>query len=270
VHLLHTQAPLDCFDLIITTPQYCLPERDNVLHNIGPLNCPSPADLAAAAEAWRARLAPLPSPRIAVLVGGDSSSYELGAADAARLGRESSALARACGGSLLISTSPRTPAPAVEALFTAVDSPAHLYRWRPDDADNPYRAFLGIADRLVVTVDTASQLVEACSTAKPVHLFEWPSRARPPRGIGAKDALRRWSAWSRGAGRGSAPARLYDALVYSGLLKPPRDFGAFHRVLRERGLVLPWGESEGGRVGRPLDDLDRAVERVRSLVSAVH
>ncbi|MGH6927378.1 MAG: ELM1/GtrOC1 family putative glycosyltransferase, partial [Dongiaceae bacterium] len=32
VHLLHAMAPLDLFDLVITTPQYRLPERSNVLH----------------------------------------------------------------------------------------------------------------------------------------------------------------------------------------------------------------------------------------------
>ena len=38
VHLLHAQAPLHYFDLVVTTPQYRLPERSNVLHNLLPLN----------------------------------------------------------------------------------------------------------------------------------------------------------------------------------------------------------------------------------------
>src|SRR5262245_19674447 len=38
VHLIHTQAPLELFDLIITTPQYGLSSRPNILHNTAPLN----------------------------------------------------------------------------------------------------------------------------------------------------------------------------------------------------------------------------------------
>ena len=38
VHLLHTQSPLHYFDLVVTTAQYRLPERANVLHNLLPLN----------------------------------------------------------------------------------------------------------------------------------------------------------------------------------------------------------------------------------------
>jgi uncharacterized protein len=216
--------------------------------------------------AWAPRLASLPAPRIALLVGGNSSSYELGEADAARLGREASELALSLGGSLLVSTSPRTPPAAAEALRAAVGRPVHFYRWRANDPENPYRAFLGLADRFVVTVDTASQLVEACATGKPVYLFEWPARSRAR--LDVKAARRRWSEWSRGAGRGSAPARLYEMLVYTGLLKPPRDFAAFHRALRERGLLLPWGETRSTRPPLPLDDLERAVARVRALFEA--
>src|SRR4030095_12344312 len=42
VHLLHAQAPLHYFDLVVTTPQYRLPERSNVLHNLLPLNAAQP------------------------------------------------------------------------------------------------------------------------------------------------------------------------------------------------------------------------------------
>ncbi len=50
VHLMYAQAPLDWFDLLITTPQYCLPPRPNVLHNTAPLNRIAPDRLAAAAS----------------------------------------------------------------------------------------------------------------------------------------------------------------------------------------------------------------------------
>jgi hypothetical protein len=224
--LLHTQAPLHWFDLVITTPQYRLPERPNVLHNLAPLNHVPEQRLTEGAEKWAPKLAHLPRPRTALLVGGNSSSYELDAANAARLGREASAYVRSQAGSLLVTTSPRTPAAAVDALWSAIDCPAYKYRWQANDADNPYFGFLGVADGFIVTVDSASLLVEACATGKPVAVFEWP---------------RKGSSAAAGNG-GSRHSWLYDGAVYWGLFKPPRDFDRYHRELRERGFSRRLGE----------------------------
>ncbi len=268
VHLLHAQAPLALFDLVITTPQYCLPERPNVLHNVAPLNRLPPERLAAAASEWGPRLAHLPRPYTALLVGGNSSSYELQAPTAERLGREASVRARRDGGSLLLSTSPRTPPAAAEALIAAIDCPAYVYRWRPADAANPYHAYLALADRFVVTVDSASQAVEACATGKPVELFEWPERRA--RSLSVRGFLRAWAAVGRSGGAsrpGAVAARLYDALLDRGFLKPPRDFGAYHRALLARGLLVPMGTAAAPSPC-PLDDMERAVARVRRLFAA--
>jgi len=108
VHLLHAQAPLHHFDLIVTTPQYRLPERPNVLHNLLPLNSARPEVLETAGAQWRGRLEHLPRPWIAVLVGGSNLNYRLDAFAARKLGQFASGMARETGGSLLISTSPRS------------------------------------------------------------------------------------------------------------------------------------------------------------------
>ncbi|MGB5543468.1 MAG: mitochondrial fission ELM1 family protein [Gammaproteobacteria bacterium] len=252
IHLFHVQAPLRHFDLIITLPQYRLPERVNVLHLTSALNRVSRDKLSTAAERWQAKFDTLPRPHIALIVGGNSSSYLLDDETARRLGREASAAASEAGGSLLISTTPRTPASAAEALFTAVDAPAFRYRWAPDDPDNPYFAFLALADRFIVTVDSASVPVEACDTGKPVALFEWPRRHPPGH-------------WRRLLRR--APLRqVQAAMIYLGLFKPARDFDAYHRLLQQRGLVSRLGGPEA-TVRRPLEDgLALAVQRIRELI----
>ena len=51
-------------------------------------------------------------------------------------------------------------------------APHRLYRWRRDDPDNPYLGFLALADRIVVTSDSMSMLVEATATGKPVFVFD--------------------------------------------------------------------------------------------------
>ncbi|MGD8977877.1 MAG: mitochondrial fission ELM1 family protein [Gammaproteobacteria bacterium] len=257
VHLFHVQAPLDRFDLIITLPQYRLPRRANVLHLTSALNRLPQERLAADADRWREDFESLPGPRIGLIVGGTSSSYVMDAATAARLGREASAVARETGGSLLISTTPRTPPDAADALFAAVDAPAFRYRWQPEDADNPYFAILAVADRFIVTVDSASVPVEACATRKPVAMFAWPRRRTP----GLRDRLLRHT-----------PLRqLHGALLYLGLFKPARDFDAYHRILREHGLVTSLGEppKASGQPPEqpPQDGLAVAVARIRELLT---
>src|SRR5262249_27851395 len=190
VHLIHTQAPVDLLGLIITTPPSYLHSRPNILHNTAPLNRIAPDRLATAASLWETRLADLPRPYTVLLVGGNSSTYKFDPVTAANLGYKASAHARVTGGSLLVSTSPRTPAAAAEALFAAIDCPAYHYRWRPNDTDNPYLAYLALADSFIVTVDSASQVVEACLMNKPVHIFEWPPRSLPR--FRLDGALRRW------------------------------------------------------------------------------
>jgi len=247
VHLLHTMMSLDHFDLVVSMPQYHLPERSNVMHVAGALNRIAPERLEAAATAWKERFSHLPRPWIAVVVGGDSSSYRLDPDTAARLGREASALARDRGGSLLVSTTPRTPADSAEALFGAIDVPVFEYRWRPDDPDNPYLGFLSLADHFVVTVDSASLPMEACATGKPVQVFHWERRAR----VSSAGPL----------------AHLRAPLVYWGVLKPRRDFDAYHRELEKRGWVTRVGDSPPSGVQRPPDDLEQVVDRVRRLLS---
>jgi hypothetical protein len=270
VHLMHAQAPLEHFDLIITTPQYRLPPRSNVLHNTAPLNHIDPRRVTAAVAQWAGRFAHLPRPYTALLVGGDSSSYVLDPRTADRLGRETSARVRAAGGAVLLTTSARTSAAATDALLAAIDCPAYAYRWRAHDPENPYYAFLALADRFIVTLDSASLLAEACATSKPVEIFAWPVRADARRGV--KGLLRHWGeARDRQAdapehGLGVA-AKLYDRLVHLGLIKPARDFDAYHRALRSRGLVSYMGESVDLPARRPLDDMERAVERIRHLLA---
>ncbi|HEX2930066.1 MAG TPA: mitochondrial fission ELM1 family protein [Candidatus Binatia bacterium] len=264
VHLIHTQAPLHLFDLVITAPQYRLPLRPNVLYNTAPLNRPAPDRLAAAASHWQVRLGNLPRPYTALLVGGNSSVYELDPVTATKLARQASAQVRKVGGSLLVSTSPRTPASVVEAVFAALDCPAHCYRWRPNDTDNPYLAYLALADSFIVTVDSASQVVEACVTNKPVYVFSWPTRAR----VG--DFRRRLQPQGHGMLRQSRRlAQLYDQLVYWGFIRPTRDFAASLQILTQKGLIAQLGSAPDSQPRQPLDDMERSVTRIRQLF-AVH
>ena len=57
--------------------------------------------------------------------------------------------------------------------------------------DNPYFAYLGLADRFVVTADSASLVADACTMEKPVADLRLAG-ARGARERGVKGLLRRW------------------------------------------------------------------------------
>ncbi|MES1940364.1 nucleoside-diphosphate-sugar epimerase-like protein [Salinisphaera sp. T5B8] len=246
VHLLHTQAPLHHFDLIVTLPQFRVPDAPNVLRNTLPLNTLDAARLTRAAERWRPQFAHWPRPWIAVLVGGDSSSYRLDADTARRLAERANALAAEMGGSLLVTTSPRTPDQATRVLRDTVREPAYFYAWQRGGGDNPYDGFLALADRFLVTADSASLPAEACATGRPVELFTWA----PRKPLFALGRLR----------QRPVIRRAERALIYSGAIKPRRDFAAFHARLAEFGLI----DGQGG--AKVPDDLGRTVAHIRALM----
>jgi hypothetical protein len=189
-----------------------------------------------------------------VLVGGSSPPYRLDAAVARRLAAAADAHARATGGSLLVTTSARTPPDAAAALFAALTTPSYPHRWEASAPDNPYLAFLALADDIIVTGDSASMLTEACATGKPVALFEVPRRPSPLRRLlGALDR---------------ASARRCTRLVERGLFMPLRDLGEVHRRLAERGLLHRLGDEPPSRRSPPLDVMSPAVARIRALFTA--
>ena len=106
------------------------------------------------------------------MIGGNAGPYVLDAEAGALLGRAASAHARKTGASLLVSSSARTPAPAMAALEAAIDVPAEIYRWRRDAAENPYLGYLALAQSIIVTCESMSMLAEACATRKPVYMFD--------------------------------------------------------------------------------------------------
>ena len=168
------RAPLDWFDLVITTPQYGLPDAPNVLQLRSPIVSADPAP-AIQADEWHDAFGTLPRPWIGVLVGGSRKPFRFDAATARSVAVEASAMARDLGGSLLISTSPRTPTDTLDILAGAITVPHYLYRYG-DRGTNPHQAILALADRFIVTADSVSMIAEACLTGRLVFLADIPRK----------------------------------------------------------------------------------------------
>ncbi len=172
VHLGRPWAHPKFFDLIITTPQYDLGNAENILVNKLPLHRINQGVLKTAAKSWQATFSHLPRPWTGVFIGGDSATCRYNAAAIQKLARDSSQLAQNNKGSLLISSSARTPKGALPFFLSEINVPQFHFDADAPGTQNPYLAFLALADAFVVTAESISMLAEACSTNKPVYVFD--------------------------------------------------------------------------------------------------
>jgi mitochondrial fission protein ELM1 len=228
-------------DLVLETPQYGVAPTANMISLTLPIVRRDPAREAAAVAAWEKQIEELPRPWLSVLVGGPATPIPFDAADGSRLLRRITELKRTLGGSLLIAYGPRTPNPVREVLELGLaGDPAHrVFGWPPHEP-NPYPALLALADRFLVTCDSASMIADACVSGKPVEIFmltipEYLTRFSS-RGLGLSlDARRR-----RRHREGLAPDildRFRDFLVTERLLFPYRDMRDLLHVLNKAAIV---------------------------------
>ncbi len=270
VHLGRPWSSPQRFDLVISTPQYALPAGDRLLVVALPLHRLDPAALAKAAAVWRDRLAPLPRPWTALLLGGDSGEVVFTPALADRLAREIDACVDATGGTLLLTTSPRTPAAFLRRLREAIEVPCYARPWSAEPGENPYLAFLALADRLVVTAESVSMITEALASGKPVLLADVASPGSRPWWL--LPSSFRWKPLTHRLAMALAPVRF------------SRDVSRIHAALVAAGQAAWLGEKVGEKLGEKLgekphpqgrlgltvpapgDGLDAAVSRVLALI----
>lgn len=133
----------------------------------------TPARLAEAAAHWHPRFAALPRPWLTVMVGGSTRRRDFPLGLATHLGETVSALARAAGGSVLLSTSRRTGRAAEHALLAAVEAPRFVHRWGTG-GDNPFMGMVALADAVVVSGDSMSMCTEATMCPGPFYIWSPP------------------------------------------------------------------------------------------------
>ena len=145
---------------------------DNVFVTLTAPHKIAPALLAARRENPDPRLAGLPSPRVAVLIGGDSKHLRYGPDDMDRLARALAHLSDS-GCALMVTASRRTP-PALRAAVEGLVREKGGFFW-DGSGENPYLALLALADAVVVTSDSTNMAGEAAATGAPLLLFELPN-----------------------------------------------------------------------------------------------
>ncbi|MEC9431309.1 MAG: mitochondrial fission ELM1 family protein [Pseudomonadota bacterium] len=191
VQILDPRMGAGAFDALV------LPEHDGragagIVTTLGSLSAVTPEAARAAAGPWEARLAHLPRPRLAALIGGPSGSNRWGEAEG-RAALAALGAARAAGWGLMVTPSRRTP-PGLAAQMR--DAAPEAFVW-DGTGDNPYPGILGLADAALVTADSVNMASEAASAGLPVNVLPVaglaPKLARFHAGLAARGASRDWS-----------------------------------------------------------------------------
>jgi len=159
----------------IWSPEYDRLRGPNVLTTLTPPHRVCASRIAAARSRPDPRLASLPHPRVAVLVGGDSRHHRFTDRDIALFVEHLTALART-GAGLMITASRRTPPSLRDALAGLSAGPGAFF-W-DGTGENPYVALLGLADFIVATADSFNMIGEAAASGRPILVFE-PSGGHP-------------------------------------------------------------------------------------------
>ncbi len=235
VQILDPRVRPERFDLVVA-PRHDRLSGPNVITTLGAMNRVTPARLADGARTFAASVAHLPSPRVAVLVGGTSKRHRLSSATAAGIGDRLAEFARASGAGLMVTASRRTGRESAAALGARLDgAPAVVW---DGGGDNPYFGYLALADAIIATGDSVAMVSEACTTGKPVHILELPG------GSAKFDAFH---ATLREAGCTRPFAAALEHWTYPALAETPR---VAAEVRRRMGLPR-----EISRSARPFDSI---------------
>ncbi|GAB3047347.1 mitochondrial fission ELM1 family protein [Stenotrophomonas tumulicola] len=154
------------WDLVVV-PEHDALRGSNVLTLLGSLNPVDDTWLGCGRVAF-ADFSTLPGPRTALLVGGPTAHAPWEEDGMQRVFGQLAAQIRSEGGSLLATTSRRTPPALSEQLRQAFRDIPNVIWGDGGDGVNPYAGLLGWADRIVVSPDSVNLLSEASATRMPV------------------------------------------------------------------------------------------------------
>lgn len=166
-------APFSWFDLIITTPQYCLPKSSKTIELLLPVTTPN-VELDKL-EKWKSIIQKKNKTKICVLLGGNNSNYYFSPTFTENLCKSLIDYARRKNASLLITNSSRTPKEATNKLKKELGQNHIFYDINENDISNPYWMFIDSSQEVLVTSDSVSMVADACRNNKLVRIIDLPS-----------------------------------------------------------------------------------------------
>jgi uncharacterized protein len=164
-------APPSWFDLV-WVPEHDRLRGGNVVATLSSPHRLTAVRLAEEARRHAAEVADLPRPLVTVLVGGASDAYTFRSRQARLLADDLAAFARRHGCGLLVTPSRRTGHGKIAILKEHLaDIPAVIWDLT---GENPYFAYMGLADAFIATCDSVNMLGEAAFTGKPIYAYRLP------------------------------------------------------------------------------------------------
>ncbi len=174
IQLLDPECEYRAFDLIVL-PEHDRPtERPNLLTSMCTPHRLTVESLKQAADSeWVAHWSILPRPHVALILGGDTRHGPFSVAAAQQLVAQLNQQVTAMGGSVMVSSSRRTPYRALQQLRNGLVMPYSVYDWHQMEGENnPLLAMLATADYLVLTGDSMAMISEAAFTGKPLFIAD--------------------------------------------------------------------------------------------------
>jgi len=257
---------LDSVDLVIAASHYVMGSGPNVVRHDLPLMHVDPHMLENAAALWRDRLTDNLRPLTVLMVGGPIGGLRFDLETARDLFEKTLESVKGSGGSLYITTSRRTPTDVVKMLRRECPESVRLFEFSSEAlaSENPYHALLALADRFIVTTDSASMMVEVARLGRPLSIYPLEGRTgffeaifialglvrrRCPR----KEPIFAGGLWARSMNRLGRPVH-------------NRDLSAIPRLLVEKSLASWLGDEWLEPAPFVDDELEEVAERIRALV----
>jgi mitochondrial fission protein ELM1 len=257
---------LDSVDLIVVANHYVLKPGPNVIQHDLPLMHVDPKTLENAISLWGSRLADVPRPLTALMVGGPTGGLRFDLSMARDLFDKTIESVKSSGGSLYMTTSRRTPPEVAEMLRRECPESARLFEFDADapPSENPYHALLAMADRFIVTTDSASMMVEVAQLGRSLSIHPLESQTGVfERGLTALGLVRPLCPRRDPIPAGGLWARTLYRLGQTGY---NRDLSAISRLLVEKGRACWLGDDWVDPLPFVDDELDEVAERIRALV----
>lgn len=279
IRLGRPRTSLRHFDLVISTLQYGLAKSARTMLLTLPFTQVDGVDMQQTSAQWQETLGHLPHPWTTVLIGGKNTRLRLDRAVIDELIKSLTRYHAEHGGSLLLTTNPRTPRTAgdrLQQLATSewTNTPHFLFRWAPD-VPNPYNALIAGADRVIVTNDTVSMVADAAAMAKPLSIYELPPKTTLKKAKLLRPLIRRFCGWLAKRQESGRPTTLldicYNRLTSAGIIRPPRNIPIVFTRLDRLGAIKPL---QARSAGLPMAAMIMAreqsavVRRIRKLLAA--
>lgn len=157
------------FDMVIV-PEHDALRGENVKTLFGAPHRVTKARIEKDAQRFASHLDEMPDFNIAVMIGGPNDVFGFTKSDVVHLAESLKSVAMRYKAGLLITCSRRTPRYTLDILEkTLGDTPRIVWK---GEGENPYFAYLGLADAVIVTGDSVSMVSEATIAEKPVYIFQ--------------------------------------------------------------------------------------------------